>query len=276
MDETLSGVPETMLIPLWARAFETLRSDPIIRDEKAVEIMEAIDYDFAKFKGARLTQVGVSVRTKLFDQEVSAFLERNPHAIVINLGAGLDTRYKRIGKNAAWWYELDVPESIKIRQRFFTEEEHYRFIGKSMFDRSWMDLIEDEGRPVLLIAEGLFMYFTESELRPLLSDLAERFSGGEVLFEMVAPCLVGKARRHDSLSKMDGTAEFRWSITDSRLLETWHPAIRFMEEWNYFDYCKRRWGLFGVVARLPLIRPRFASRIVRLLFDAEQGKGGTS
>lgn len=45
MVQKLKGVPETLLIPLWAKATETKRSKPIIKDEKALEIMEQIDYD---------------------------------------------------------------------------------------------------------------------------------------------------------------------------------------------------------------------------------------
>lgn len=50
MKHNLSGVSETLLIPLWARAVETKHHQPIVKDEKAVEMMEHIDYDFRKFK----------------------------------------------------------------------------------------------------------------------------------------------------------------------------------------------------------------------------------
>ncbi|WP_454055223.1 hypothetical protein [Clostridium sp. Marseille-Q7071] len=52
MQQKLSGVPETLLIPLWARAIETKNSNPIIKDYKAIEMMENIDYDFSKFDNA--------------------------------------------------------------------------------------------------------------------------------------------------------------------------------------------------------------------------------
>lgn len=49
MEPKLAGIPETMLIPLWARAVETKRSVPIIRDSKAVEMVSQIEYDFSRF-----------------------------------------------------------------------------------------------------------------------------------------------------------------------------------------------------------------------------------
>ena len=43
---TLSGVPETMLQTLYARAKETCTRGAI-RDEKATALVERIDYDFS-------------------------------------------------------------------------------------------------------------------------------------------------------------------------------------------------------------------------------------
>jgi len=151
-----------------------------------------------------------------------------------NIGAGLDTRNYRLGRHAAeaTWYELDVPESIELRRRFFQESERYRFLASSMFEASWMDDVMDKGRPVLVIAEGLFMYFDESRLRPLMGRMAERFP-----------------------------------MANTREVEGWHPAIRFVDEWCYFDYHKARAGLVGCIVRLPFIRRRIFPRIARLRFN---------
>jgi O-methyltransferase involved in polyketide biosynthesis len=231
-----------------------------------VEVVSLIDYDFSKFERSWLSQVGVSVRTMLLDNGVRGFLERSQKAVIINLGAGLDTRYGRLGLDGVRWYELDVPESIEFRRHFFVETDPYRFIAKSILDLSWMDDIEDDERSVLLIAEGLFMYFTEEELRPLFGAFADRFPNSDILFEMLAPLLVGREKQHDSLNRLDSAVEFKWGLKDSREMMRWHPNIQFIEEWNYFDYRKDRWKWFGAIARLPIFRPRLANRIVHLRF----------
>jgi len=66
--EKLTGVPEKLLVALYLRAVETQRADGIIRDEKAVEMIQSIDYDFARFDRAWLSQVGVAVRTEILDE----------------------------------------------------------------------------------------------------------------------------------------------------------------------------------------------------------------
>lgn len=265
----LQGIPETLLIPLWARAQETRQSDPVIRDESAVEMVSWIDYDFEKFRKSWLTQLGVSVRTMLLDNATRKFLENNPNAVVVNLGAGLDTRHERLEiHRPVDWYDLDVREAMELRKQFFTATEHSHFLENSVLDFSWQDKIDCQGRPVLFIAEGLLMYFTEQELKPLFEQLAERFPGAEMLLEILAPFLVGKSRHHDSLSKVSVPAEFRWGLKNSLDLETWHPQIRFIQEWNYYDYHKARWKWFGKIARLPIIKDRLSNRIVHLRFSS--------
>ena len=265
MTEKLKGIPETMLIPLWAKAAESKHPEPIIRDARAQDIINRIDYDFSGFDQSWLSQVGVAVRTKILDESVRNFLLNYPRAVVINLGAGLDTRYERLkGLDLDVWYELDVPEAIEMRRLFFQESERNRFIARSVFDFSWMDEIDPEGKPVLLIAEGLLMYFTEKELRPLFGRLIECFPGAEMLAELLAPILVGKSKHHDSLKKIESRVEFKWGPLDSREMENWRPGLKVLEEWNYYDYHKNRWKWFGRLGRLPVIRPRISNRIVRL------------
>jgi O-methyltransferase involved in polyketide biosynthesis len=266
IETKLTGVPETLLIPLWARAVEGKRSKPIVRDDKAGEILANIDYDFGKFEKSRLSQLGVSIRTMLLDNAVRAFLDDNSGACVVNLGAGLDTRHSRVGREDTEWYELDLPEALELRRNFFEETPHYHFLPKSMFDESWFDDVDDKDRPVLIVAEGLIMYFSENELRPFMTRLADRFRGAEMLVEVMGPALVGRSRLHDSVSKMDNAPEFKWGITDSKELTSWHSGIEFLEEWCYFDYHRDRAGLMGLIVRLPFVRKRIAPRIVHLRF----------
>ncbi len=267
MGEKLSGIPETLLIALWARANATQETDPIICDEKAVELIGQIDYDFSRFESSnRLTTLGVAVRTLLLDQGLTNFLQKHPNAVVINFGAGLDTRHSRMQCDTLDWYEIDLPESIELRRRFFHETENYHFIAQSIFDLSWISEIRTSGRPVIFLAEGLLMYFSEAELKPFFCTLASRFPGAEMLFEMLAPFMVGKSKHHETVKKIDSAAEFKWGLKHSRDMESWHHSINIVEEWLYYNYYPKRWGIFGIVARLPFFRPLLGCRIVHLEF----------
>ena len=119
----IAGVPETLLIPLYCRAMETQRPDGIIKDGKAVEMVQSIDYDFSRFDKARGSQVGVAIRTEILNEGVRAFTGKHPDATVVNLGAGLCTRFTRVDNGRVTWYELDLPEVIELRRKFFAEME---------------------------------------------------------------------------------------------------------------------------------------------------------
>ena len=266
MSEKLTGIPETLLVSLWARAAASEEKDPIIQDDKAREMVADIEYDFARFEKSRLTRLGVAVRTMLLDRALRGLFAEHPEVVVINFGAGLDTRHARLGCHDIPWYEIDVPETIDLRRRFFTETGTYKFIAQSMFDLSWADAVDTRGRQVLFLAEGLLMYFSETEVKSFFRDLAERFPGAEMVFEMLPPFLVGRSRQHESLRKMEKPPEFKWGLGNCRDMEGWHPGIRYVREWDYYDYHKSRWGLFGVVGRLPFVRPKLSSRIVHLRF----------
>ena len=273
--QQLGDVPETMLITLWARATETGRSDAILCDPAAVELLGRIDYDFSRFEGVWMSQVGVAVRSAILDEGVRRFLDRRPDAVVVNLGAGLDTRYRRLGDDRIrLWYDVDLPEAIELRRRLMEETSVNRYLGASAFDEAWMAQIQDDGAPVLVLAEGLLMYFAEDMVRSLLRRLVRRFGGGEMFLEMLAPFLVGRARHHDSLRKTQGAAEFRWGMTDTRAMEAWAPGLRFVEEWNYFEHHPERWRHLRWAALIPAFRRRFNNRIVHLRFDKEGSPDG--
>lgn len=262
MQQKLKGVPETLLIPLWARAIETQNSKPIIKDYKAVEMMKSIDYDFSKFYNTWLSQTGVAVRTELLDKSTKTFIDKYPNAAIINIGCGLDTRFFRLDNGQIKWYDLDLPEPIRIRKHFFTETERYKMIAKSAFDYSWINEINISNEPVLIIAEGILMYFTENEIKNLFSELVKAFPNAEVLFEMMTPTIAKMSKHHDTASKLG--VKFNWGIASGKEMERYNSKIKFIEEWNYFDYHRNRWHWMRLASLIPAFKNRFNNRIVHL------------
>lgn len=264
MNQKLKGVPETMLITLWAKAVENKQPKPIVKDPKALEIMEKIDYDFSKFEKGWLSQAGVVIRTELFDNAAKAFISKNPNAVIINIGCGLDTRFIKIDNNKIRWYDLDLPESIIIKKNFFKETDRYKMIAKSVFDYSWIDEINILKEPVLIIAEGLLMYFTEEEVKGIMNKLVSAFPEAEMLLEMITPTIVKNSKRHDTVSKLG--VEFKWGINTGKDIEKINPNIQFIQEFNYFDYHKDRWRFVKWFALIPAFKNRFNGRLLHVKF----------
>ena len=265
--QKLTGVPETLLVALYLRAVETQRADGIIKDEKAVEMIQSIEYDFARFNKAWASQVGVAVRTEILDKASTAFIRQYPDASVVNMGAGLCTRFNRVDNGNITWYELDLPEAIELRRRFFTETDRHRFIEGSITDFDWMEQIPGAGdQPVLFIGEGLFMYFEGGEVESIFVEMADHFPGAELLFEINGPISVGRSKYHDALSRTDGQAEFKWGPVSGAICETWDSRIRFIREWNYLDRHRDRWRFMRLFAYIPPLKRQMMNKIVHLRF----------
>ncbi|MEX5285155.1 class I SAM-dependent methyltransferase [Selenomonas sputigena] len=250
MKTKLSGVEETLLIPLWARAEETKRPDGLIRDDFAVRLVEQIDYDFSKFARARHSQAGVAVRSYILDHETSGFIEKHPDAVCINLACGLDTRFYRIDNGQIDWYNLDLPDVMKLRQSLLQEKNtRTHDLIASVFDPAWPHQVERAGRPVLIIMEGSAMYFTEDQMRSLFSMLTEAFADASMFIEIMTPFIISQQKRHDSVDTKK--APFQWGVKSGKEIEKLHPAITFLKEQTFYEGFRRRWGLFGVLSLIP-------------------------
>ncbi len=178
---SLTDVPETMLWTLHNRASEAMRSDGCIEDPKCISIYQAIDYDYQRSFGKPDGSHGV--RSQLFDKHVRKFIHKNPNAVIVNLGEGLETQRFRIkSPDSVLWLSVDLPDAIAMRERFITPDDQHRHISKSVLDSSWFDDVP-EGRPVFITAQGLFMYFTPEQLRPLFHAMAQRFAGAKLMFD---------------------------------------------------------------------------------------------
>uniref|UniRef100_A0A7C3KKK4 Class I SAM-dependent methyltransferase n=1 Tax=Oscillatoriales cyanobacterium SpSt-418 TaxID=2282169 RepID=A0A7C3KKK4_9CYAN len=198
----LTGVTETLLITLYARAIETQRPDPILSDRKAVEIAESLDYDFSKYEKGWTSQLGCVIRARACDRIVQNFLETYPSAVIVNLGAGLCTRFSRVDNGEVYWYEVDFPAVIALRRKFFQESERHHFIAQSILDFTWMDAIQRQSnQPMMILYEGVSMYLSEAENKALLEQIMTRFSPVEVLFDVLSGKRAQSTKQHDTVSK---------------------------------------------------------------------------
>ncbi len=229
---SLKGERETLLIPLLSKARESGRREPIIVDPYAQEILSRIDYDFSGLKTPRQSLVTLAMRAKRLDWYVRDYLERYDRPTVLHLGCGLDGRYFRVGCKRGVWYDLDFPDVIDIRRRFFEESDNYRMIGSSVTDLRWFDAVTEEG-PACIVAEGLLMYLTEGEVRHLLLSLQERFPGSEVAFDAYSTLTARSVRNHPSVRKTG--ARVQWGIDDANRIEGWGVNIHIMEEWCFTE-----------------------------------------
>mgnify|MGYP001033520550 CR=1 FL=1 len=126
---TLDGTAETMLQSFYARAKYSLKKGHKFYDAKAVELVNKIDYDFSSAEEDSTMSNGVIARTLVFDELVEDFIDRNPDCTIVNIACGLDTRFYRMDNGKLRWYNLDLPETIAVRDQIIRNQEGYQQSG---------------------------------------------------------------------------------------------------------------------------------------------------
>ena len=268
----ITDVSETLLIPLYARARETLSKNPLINDRKAVEITEKLNKIFSTSdsplhrqlaKGKIRRRVNkkliafLSLRTRKFDRYCQEFLRRAPNGTIVELGCGLSSRFSRIDNGTLEWYDLDLPDVIEIRKRFFQETSRYHMIASSVLDFRWMEQLPK--KEALFIAEGLLMYLHEDEVKSLILTLQQRFPGCELVCEVENTFVINALKKERWKRKFQRDHHLGpdvilyFGIREGRDLERWNEGIQFLDEWTIFDDHEKKLGwmnLFSFSKRL--------------------------
>ena len=130
---------------------------------------------------------GVIARTIVLDKLVGNYLNEHSNAVVVNIACGMDTRCYRNEGHYKHWYNLDLPETMEVRQRFLKEDGVISQIAASAMDAVWATKIEQTDEPVLIIIEGLTMYLSEKDVKTIFRIISERFPQATVLVEIMSP-----------------------------------------------------------------------------------------
>ena len=227
---TLTPEQETLLITLYAKAQP---GNPLFFDPAAQDTLNRVDYDFTRLRVPYKTVVLVCQRAKKMDAVTRGFLSEHPDGVVLQLGCGLDSRFWRVDNGRADWYDLDMPPVAELRRQFFSGNERYHLIASSVTDLEWVDTVASDGRPALVVAEGLLMYLGEADVRRLVLRLREAFPGCRLIADVFSRRTARAAAKHPSLKRTGAT--IGWGIDDPRELEAWAPGIRLLEEWYFTD-----------------------------------------
>ena len=185
MPVDITGVAETLVLPLYLRVRESQRDDAIIKDEKSIAVVRHLDYDFTwidRLPGIMSSQVAAAVRTEIFDDVAHRFLQQHPSSTIVNLGAGLCTRFYRLDNRQVCWVELDFEPVIAIRRRIFPDTERHISLACSALDFTWLEAITP---PALFLAEGVLPYLQEEDIKRLMLQLCKHFPGSELVFDAI-------------------------------------------------------------------------------------------
>lgn len=247
----VTGVPETMIQTLYARAKETGKKNPKIRDEMAVEVVSQLDYDFSKADQDKAMGYGVIARTIVLDGMVEQYLSTHKNTVVVNIACGMDTRCYRMKGKYLRWYNVDLPETMEIRSRFFTENGSVYQIARSAMDETYVDEITYNGEDVLVIIEGLSMYLNEADVRQMFSIIQKSFQKATVLIEAMSPFVV----QHVKEKSIEGSnAKFTWGVKNGKELQKLLTSFTYKKEVSLVEGMKKMMPVYHVLGLIPAVR----------------------
>ena len=244
----LSGVPETMLQTIYARAKES-RGRGAIHDVKAEEIIGKLDYDFSLADKDTAMRSGVIARTIVLDRLTKAWLVSHPGAVVVNIACGLDTRCYRMS-GYAHWYNLDLPETMAVREKLLPESGTISQITMSAMEE-WGSEISEQNVPVLIVIEGLTMYLNAKDVQQIFKVISSRFSKATVFVETMNPMIV---KRFKERSIEGSHAKFTWGIKNGKALAELLPGFRFVEEHSLTEGMAVFAPIYKLLDKLPAVR----------------------
>ncbi|GFG48620.1 methyltransferase [Mycolicibacterium agri] len=228
----LEGVSETALLTLNGRAHQARHPKAIIDDPMAIRLVESIDFDFDKFgrKGQEM-----ALRSLAFDRAAIRYLTEHPSATVVALAEGLQTTFWRL--NAALpdatfrWLTVDFEPVIELRRRLLPSSPRIKSLAQSALDYSWMDAV-DTSNGVFITAEGLLMYLQSHEAMGLITACANRFAGGQMIFDLPPVLVKNLAPKGLRSSRRYRVPPMPFSLSADQLADLAHtvPGIRAVHD----------------------------------------------
>ena len=181
-------VQETLVIPLYGRKLCTEIFPDLFRDEKAVELIGRLDYDFSALEAQsksvahRFGALEVAMRENDLMIELKEYLSRFPEATLVNLGCGLDQTAENCDNGRCMIVNVDLPDVIAVRNELLPETDRIKNVGCDLNDVSWFDHI-NASRGVCFMAAGVFCYFKTEDIKKLFTCMAKRFPCGKLVFD---------------------------------------------------------------------------------------------
>ena len=222
--ETMNNVNKTLYIPLYGKSYVS-KKGLFLHDPKAEEIWEAEQFPLKGKSKSKYLAYYMGIRSAVFDAWVKQQMAGAEDAVVIHVGCGMDSRVLRIGQEHPMWYDVDFPEVITERKRYYTENARYRMLAGDVRDPAWLSQIP-QCKSAIVIMEGVSMYLTEDELRRALAMIDTHFEKVALLMDCYTTFAAGMSKYKNPINDVGVTTVY--GIDDPCVLQSEH--VRFVLE----------------------------------------------
>lgn len=177
----MNNVNKTLFIPLYGKAYVS-KKGLFLSDCKAEEIWKKEGFALKGKSKSKWLAYYMGIRSAVFDGWVTKQLSPGKDTVILHIGCGMDSRILRVGNENVRWYDVDFPEVIGERKKYFKESENYRMIEGDIRTSEWLNNIQECDRAIIVM-EGVSMYLTADELKDFFSALQSHFREISVLMD---------------------------------------------------------------------------------------------
>ena len=177
----MNNVNKTLYIPLYGKAYVS-KKGILLNDKKAEEIWEKESFALKGKSKSKWLAYYMGMRSAIFDSWASEKAKEMSDAVILHIGCGMDSRAMRIGSYINTWYDVDFPEVIAERKRYYTESESYKMLDGDARDCVWLESIPAREKAIVIL-EGVSMYLSLEELQMLFKNLCDRFTDVAILVD---------------------------------------------------------------------------------------------
>ena len=177
----MNSVNKTLYIPLYGKAYVS-RKEIILSDRWAEEIWDAEGFSLKGKSKSKWLAYYMGIRSAVFDGWVKGKMAEMPDAAIIHIGCGMDSRAMRVGTCGHTWYDVDFPQVISERGKYFSETDEYKMMAGDARDRCWLDNIP-ETKSAIVVMEGISMYLSPEETKGVLENLGAHFENVALLMD---------------------------------------------------------------------------------------------
>ena len=169
----MNGVNKTLYIPLYGKAFVS-KKGLFLDDKKAIEIWEAEGFTLKGKSKSKWLAYYMGIRSAVFDNWLNQQIADNEEAVIIHIGCGMDSRILRVGTKQRKWYDVDFPEVIEERKRYYAQSDDYKMIEGDVRACNWLTSIPEK-KSAIVVMEGVSMYLTSQELHEFIASICAHF-----------------------------------------------------------------------------------------------------
>ena len=177
----MNNVNKTLYIPLYGKAYVSQKG-LFLNDKKAEEIWASEGFSLKGKSKSKWLAYYMGIRAAVFDKWCHEKIIASRETVVLHIGCGLDSRAQRINAENCKWYDVDFPEVIQERRRYYSETSHYQMIVGDARDGSFLEQIPEKAHAIVIM-EGVSMYLKEAELKAFFDAISSHFAQVDLLMD---------------------------------------------------------------------------------------------